>query len=302
MKKIKIGNDAIEASQIALGCMRISKLEKKEIEALIHTSLESGINLFDHADIYGGGQSEELFGACVDNEMREQMIIQSKCGIRPGVGYDFSKEYILESVDGILKRLDMEYLDLLLLHRPDTLMDGEEVASAFDRLERSGKVRYFGVSNQNSMQLELMNKYCNQKILINQLQFSITHSGMIDSGIHANMNTPYSVDYDGSVLEYCRLKDITIQSWSPFQTPHGVIVGNDKYPETNQILERLARKYGVTVDAIVVAWISTHPANIQTILGTTNAQRIREICDGSDVTLTRQEWYELYMSTGKRLP
>lgn len=302
MDKFKIGTSEMEASQIALGCMRIPELNKKEIETLIHTSLESGITLFDHADIYGGGQSETLFGACVDNSMREQMIIQSKCGIQPGVCYNFSKQYILDSVDGILKRLNMEYLDLLLLHRPDTLMDGEEVASAFDQLQSSGKVRGFGVSNQNSMQIELMNKYCNQTILVNQLQFSITHSGMIDSGIHANMNTPYSVDYDGNILEYCRLKDITIQSWSPFQSPYGVIVGNEKYPKTNQILERLSTKYEVSINAIVVAWISTHPAKIQTILGTTNVDRVREICAGSDFKLTREEWYELYLSTGKQLP
>lgn len=302
MREIKIGNGALSASQIALGCMRISQMDKKSLDTLLHTSLESGITLFDHADIYGGGQSEVLFGQCVDHRMREQMIIQSKCAIRPGISYDFSKEYILESVDGILERLGMEYLDLLLLHRPDTLVDGEEVAQAFDELQTKGKVRYFGVSNQNTMQIELMNKYCNNRIIVNQLQFGLGHTGIIDSGIHANMNTPFSIDYDGHILDYCRLKDITIQAWSPFQTPHGVIVGNEHYKETNIILNRLASKYNVSASAIVVSWISTHPAQIQTILGTTNAARVEEICKGADIKLTREEWYELYLSTGKRLP
>lgn len=303
MKSINLGTSSIKASQIALGCMRLVDLKsEKEVQNLIDTSIESGIDFFDHADIYGRGRCEELFAKTVTKEQREKLIIQSKCGIRPGVAFDFSKEHIMNSVDGILKRLDMEYLDILLLHRPDTLMEPEEVASAFDELERSGKVRSFGVSNQNAMQLALMNKYCDNKIIINQLQLSIPHAGMFDSGLNVNMTNDLSYDHDGSVLEYCRLNDITIQSWSPFQSKHGVFVGNENYVQLNQVMTRLANKYGVTENAIAVAWISRHPAKIQTILGTTNAQRVKDIAAGSDIILTRDEWYELYTSVGKKLP
>lgn len=303
MKTIKLGTSNLEVSQIALGCMRIKNLDSiKEVQALIDASMESGINFFDHADIYGKGECEKLFGQAVSKEQREKMIVQSKCGIIPGVAFDFSREHILQSVDGILERLQMEYLDVLLLHRPDTLMDMDEVAEAFNTLERNGKVRHFGVSNQNSMQMALMNKYCDDKIIINQLQLSIPHCGMIDSGLNVNMTNNLSYDHDGSVLEYCRLNDITIQSWSPFQSEHGMFIRNEKYPELNVVMNRLSEKYGVSTNAIAVAWISRHPANIQTIVGTTNEQRVKEICAGSDIHLTRQEWYELYMSVGKKLP
>ncbi len=303
MKKINIGTNQIQCSQMGLGCMRITELqEEKKVQSLIETAIELGIDLFDHADIYGNGMSETLFGKCISQELRERIIIQSKCGIHPGVGYDFSKDYILESVDGILKRLHMEYIDILLLHRPDTLVEEEEIVTAFEKLEKNGKVRYFGVSNHNAMQLELMNKFCNNKILINQLQFSIPHSSMIDAGLNTNMANDLAINRDGGVLEYCRLHNITIQSWSPFQSPYGVFVGNEKYPELNNVLNRLANKYGVTVNAIAVAWISRHPANIQTILGTTNRERLKEICVGEKIRLSRQEWYELYMAVGKKLP
>lgn len=303
MKKVKIGQSNIEASQIALGCMRLKKLEtQKEVDSLIHTAIESGIDFFDHADIYGQGKCEELFGSVVSTSLREKIIIQSKCGIVPGKAYNHSKEYILESVDNILKRLQTDYLDLFLLHRPDTLMDGEEVASAFETLERNGKVRSFGVSNQNTMQIELLNKYCNNKIMVNQLQLSLAHCGIVDAGLNVNMTNDLSNNHDGSVLEYCRLKDITIQSWSPFQSPFGVFIGNENYPELNKELLNLAEKYNVSVNAIAVAWISRHPANIQTIVGTTNEQRIKDICAGSEIVLTREEWYKLYMSVGKKLP
>lgn len=218
MKYINIGNGEIKASAIALGCMRIADKSVKEVAELINTALEEGINFFDHADIYGGGKSEEVFAEAIDMKpsIREKIIIQTKCGIRKGY-YDFSKEHILKSVDGSLKRLKTDYIDVLLLHRPDTLMEPEEVAEAFSILHSSGKVRNFGVSNFNPMQIELLSKYLNQKLIINQLQFSIMHTGMIDSGFNVNMKVDQSIDRDGSVLEYCRLKNITIQAWSPFQ-------------------------------------------------------------------------------------
>lgn len=305
MKNIKLGNGKLEVPAIGLGCMRLTGLDSKEaVRELIDTAMENGINFFDHADIYAGGECERIFGEAMDASMRKKIILQTKCAIRPGICYDFSKEYILESVERSLKRLNTEYIDLLLLHRPDTLMEPEEVAEAFDILERQGKVRYFGVSNQNSMQIELLNHYCNNKIIIDQLQFSIAHCDIIDSGLNVNVHNDAGTNRDGSILEYCRLKGITIQAWSPFQYGmfEGVFLGNDKFPELNRLIDELAEKYQVSNNAIAVAWILRHPAGIQTIVGSTNKKRIADICKASDVKLTREEWYALYMAAGKQLP
>ncbi|TSB47565.1 aldo/keto reductase family oxidoreductase [Alkalicoccobacillus porphyridii] len=289
-----------------MGNMRINNLSVKETEGLIYTALEAGINVFDHADIYGGGSCEEHFSKALsgNESIREKIILQSKCGIRKGY-YDFSKEHILSSVDGILQRLDTDYLDILLLHRPDPLMEPDEVAEAFDQLHHSGKVRYFGVSNHNPTQIELLQKSLTQKLVVNQMQLSIAHTPLIDSGVSLNMNTDNAVNRDSSTLEYCRLNDITLQAWSPFQTGFfdGVFVGdNERFPELNKVLERLAKKYDVTPTSIAVAWITRHPANIQVVLGTTNAARLQESAAGSEIPLTRQEWFELYAAAGNMVP
>lgn len=305
MKKISVAKDWLKVPEVGLGCMRISDMAVKDVRELIDTSMEVGINFFDHADIYGGGKSEEVFSKAIseNKSIREKMIIQSKCGIRKGF-FDFSKEHIISSVDGILSRLDMEYIDVLLLHRPDTLMEPEEVADAFDKLEKSGKVRHFGVSNQKPLQIELLKKAVKQPILFNQLQLSIMRTGMIDSGLNVNMKVDASFDHDGSVLEYCRLHDITIQAWSPFQYGffEGVFLNKDKFPELNKVIDRLAESYRVSNSAIAVAWIARHPANIQTIIGTTNKQRVKDISRISEFRLTRQEWYEIYRAAGNVLP
>lgn len=305
MKKISIGNGEIQASEIALGCMRIADMPVDKVSQLINTALDEGINFFDHADIYGGGKSEEIFAKAIDmkSSIREKMIIQTKCGIRDGY-YDFSKEHIIEAVNGSLKRLNTDYIDILLLHRPDALMEPEEVAEAFTILHSSGKVRYFGVSNQNPLQMELLSKYLNQKIIIDQLQLSITNTGMIDSGINVNTENDGAIDRDGGVLDYCRLKDITIQAWSPLQYGcfQGVFLNNDKFPELNKKIDEIAAKKGVTNTAIAFAWILRHPAKIQAIAGTTNVKRLKDICKASDIELTRQEWYEIYKAAGNELP
>ena len=305
MKEIIMANGNIKASEIGLGCMRIAKLDKNTVNSLINTALDCGINFFDHADIYGAGKSEEIFNEAISltPSLREKMIIQSKCAIRPGM-YDFSKEYIINSVDGILKRLNTEYLDILLLHRPDTLMEPEEVNEAFEKLYKEGKVRNFGVSNHNAMQIELLNKYLTNKVTINQLQFSIMHTGIIDSGINVNMKNSSSIDRDGSILEYCRLKDINIQAWSPYQYGffEGTFIDNPKFPELNKKLAEIGEKYNVSKTAIATAWILRHPAKIQTIVGTTNEARLKDICTASNVALTRQEWYEIYLAAGNMLP
>ena len=243
MKTITLNNTNLSIPEIGMGCMRIVELENADaVKSWVDTALENGINFFDHADIYGKGRCEELFGQVLTPSLREKIILQSKCSIRPGIAFDFSKEHILNSVDGILKRLNTEYLDILLLHRPDTLMEPEEVADAFRILKESGKVRHFGVSNQTPMQMELLSKYCDEPLLINQLQLSIAHCPMINSGINANMYNDSGINRDGGVLEYCRLKDITIQAWSPFQYGmfEGIFLGNEKFAELNKVIDNLA--------------------------------------------------------------
>lgn len=305
MKRITIGNSALTASEISLGCMRMADLSKEDANKVINTALENGIDFFDHADIYGGGKSEEVFADAIDMNatIREKMILQSKCGIRQGF-FDFSKEHIISSVEGSLKRLKTEYLDTLLLHRPDTLFEPEEVAAAFTELEKSGKVRHFGVSNQNPGQIELLKKYVDQELIANQLQFSIMHTGMIDTGFNVNMTIDPSLDRDGGILEYSRLNNMTIQAWSPFQYGffEGVFLDNDKFPELNNTIDKIAADKGVTNSAIAVAWIQRHPASFQTVVGTMNPGRIADIAKASDVTLSREEWYEIYRAAGNQLP
>ncbi|EAD8608737.1 aldo/keto reductase family oxidoreductase [Listeria monocytogenes] len=305
MKRIAIGNSALTASEISLGCMRMADLSKEDANKVINTALENGIDFFDHADIYGGGKSEEVFADAIDMNatIREKMILQSKCGIRQGF-FDFSKEHIIASVEGSLKRLKTDYLDTLLLHRPDTLFEPEEVAAAFTELEKSGKVRHFGVSNQNLGQIELLKKYVDQELIANQLQFSIMHTGMIDTGFNVNMTIDPSLDRDGGILEYSRLNNMTIQAWSPFQYGffEGVFLDNDKFPELNKVIDKIAADKGVTNSAIAVAWIQRHPASFQTVVGTMNPGRIADIAKASDVTLSREEWYEIYRAAGNQLP
>jgi predicted oxidoreductase len=306
MKKIELGKSGLQVPNIAIGCMRIDGVKKKEAEAFVAKALELGANFFDHADIYGAGVCEEIFADVIhmSPSVREQIIVQSKCGIKPGVMFDFSKEYILNSVDGILKRLHTEYLDVLLLHRPDALVEPEEVAEAFDKLEKEGKVRHFGVSNQKPMQIKLLKKYVKQPLVANQLQLSITNANMISNGLEVNMLTEGALDRDGSVLDYCRLEDITIQPWSPYQFGffEGVFLDNDKFPELNAKINEIAKKYQVTNTAIAMAWLLRHPANMQPVTGTMNIGRLEEICKASEIYLTREEWYEIYLAAGYILP
>lgn len=303
MKYLNFGNT--KTSAVVMGCMRINSLSRSEAFSLIDCALENGITHFDHADIYAGGECESIFGEYLKQNpsARDKMFIQSKCGIRQGY-YDFSKEHILSSVDGILKRLNTDSLDCLLLHRPDALFEPQEVAQAFEQLEKSGKVKSFGVSNMNSFQLELLRKYVKSPIIANQLQFGPMFTGMIDSALNVNMLKSESVDRDGMILDYCRLNDITIQAWSPFQYGffEGVFVDNEKFPQLNLCLQRIADEYGAAKNSVVAAWVLRHPANMQIIAGTTNKNRLAEICAGADITLTRQQWYEIYTSTGKTLP
>lgn len=295
-----------KASRLAQGCMRIGGLAPADLDRLIKTDLECGINFFDHADIYGGGRCEEVFGdfLAANPGMREKMLIQTKCGIRRGM-YDFSKEHILEALDGSLKRLKTDYVDFLLLHRPDALVEPEEVAEAFDILRSSGKVLNFGVSNQDPMQMELLSQALGEgTIKINQLQLSLTESGMIDAGINVNMKNEAGINRDGMVLNYCRLKGITIQPWSPFQHGFfkGAYIGNPEFAELNRVLDEVAETHGITPTGVVIAWLLSHPACMQPISGSTTPSRSAEMAKAADVILSREEWYRLYLAAGKKLP
>lgn len=305
MRKIKLGTSQLEVPVIAVGCMRIKSLDKPAAEQFVRKSMELGANFFDHADIYGGGACEEIFAEAVgmNASIREQMIIQSKSGIRKGM-FDFSKEHILSSVDGILKRLKTDYLDVLLLHRPDTLVEPEEVAEAFDQLEQSGKVRHFGVSNQKPMQIELLKRFVKQPLVANQLQLSITNATMIANGFNVNMENAAAVERDGSILDYSRLNDMTIQPWSPFQYGffEGVFLGSEKFPELNSVIDEVAAKYGVSNTTIAIAWLLRHPARMQPVTGTMNVERLEDCCKASEIQLTREEWYGIFRAAGNVLP
>ena len=304
MKRITIGK-RIDAPAVAMGCMRLCDAKEKP-EAVIGTALDLGIDFFDHADIYGGGSCEEIFGEYLayHPSLRDRITIQTKCGIRKGF-FDFSKEHIISSVEGSLKRLHTDHVDILLLHRPDTLMEPEEVAEAFNELESAGKVRFFGVSNHNPMQIELLKTAVSQPLIIDQLQFSIPESGMVTSGLNVNMKNDESVVHDGSVLEYTRIKGMTIQAWSPFQGGffNGPFIGDrEKYPGLNSELDDLSEKYGASPTAVAAAWILRHPARIQLISGSMSTERIKEIASGAEIDLSREDWYRIYRAAGFRLP
>ncbi|WP_026507154.1 aldo/keto reductase [Butyrivibrio sp. MC2013] len=308
MKMTNIVNGPDNVSRIIMGCMRMPALSVDEAAGMIKTAHELGINFFDHATCYGDGEAEKRFGDALPltGIRREDIFIQSKCGLHfDRQEFDWSRDDILMCVDEILERLQMDYLDALLLHRPDLLFDPEEVAEAFDKLHTSGKVRYFGVSNTTPGQLELLRKYVKQPILFNQLQLSIEQSQLIDGGLYLNnMTTDMSINRDYGVLDYCRLHDITIQAWSPLQFGMfgGCFIDHPDFPELNAALQKLADKYGVSKTAIAIAWILKHPARMQAIAGTMNPDHLREFCDASKVDLTHNEWYELYLASGKFLP
>ncbi|MGO4595648.1 aldo/keto reductase family oxidoreductase [Leifsonia sp. 2TAF2] len=309
MKTFTFPRTDISASNIILGLMRISSLDDEQIRTLVRTARDEGITMFDHADIYGTERHgcERRFGdaGAIPASERDQVVIQSKVGIREGY-FDFSREHILRSVDESLAALRTDYLDILLLHRPDTLIEPDDVALAFDELQSAGKVRAFGVSNQTPGQIELLQRSLSQPLVANQVQLSITHAAIIAQGVAANMaGLDQSISRDNGILDYARLHDIVLQAWSPFQKGFfdGVFLDDrENFAELNDVLDELAQKYGVTPTGIAVAWITRHPANMQVVLGTTTEQRVRDSAAGSDIPLTREEWYRLFTAAGHTLP
>lgn len=308
MRYIKFGERQVEISEVVLGLMRISEMTVDQVEELIESALAVGINAFDIADCYGHGECERILGEVLKRrpDLREKMWIQSKCGIRMEdfTYFDFSKEYILEAVDGILERLGVDYIDSLLLHRPDALMEPEEIAEAFDILKAQGKVIDFGVSNQNPMMMELIKKDVKQPLVANQLQLSAAFTPSFDAGFHVNMKQDAGIVRDSNIFEYCRLNDVVIQAWSVLQFDYfgGVFLGSEKYPELNRVLERLAEKYQVTPSAIAIAWVLRYPAQMQAVIGTTKSERVAQAAKAADIVLTRKEWYEIYLAAGNDLP
>lgn len=317
MKNVALGNTSLQASAVALGIMRMASLNVDDAAKVLDTVADNGVNFIDSADIYGNGKSEEIFGQALKKASvkREDLIIQSKGGIvlDPkrshgdlvfGQRYDFDKQHLLDAVDGILQRMGIDYLDFFLLHRPDPLMEPDQVAAAFDELQAAGKVRHFGVSNCNPMQVDLIQSAVSQRLMVNQLQFGVMHTGAIDFGLHVNMSDAGSVNHDGEMIEYSRLHNMTIQAWSPYQYGmfEGPFIDNPKFPELNAKLQKLADAKGVTKNAIATAWILRHPANMQVILGSMNQDHLKESIAGADVKLTKQEWYDTYFAAGNTLP
>lgn len=308
MRYIKFGERQKKVSEVVLGLMRISEMTVDQVEELIESALTVGINAFDIADCYGHGKCEQILGEVLKRrpDLREKMWIQSKCGIRMEefTYFDFSKEHILEAVDGILERLNVGYIDSLLLHRPDALMEPAEIAEAFDLLKAQGKVIDFGVSNQNPMMMALIQKDVKQPLVANQLQLSAAFTPSFDAGFHVNMKQEAGIVRDSSIFEYCRLHDVVIQAWSVLQFDYfgGVFLGSEKYPELNQVLNRLAEKYHVSPSAVAIAWVLRYPAKMQAVIGTTKKARVAEAAKAAEIQLTRKEWYEIYLAAGNDLP
>lgn len=336
MKTIPLHKRAIPASTIVLGCMGLgggwdqvpSGAEHvKQAREVLEAAVETGINMFDHADIYRMGKAEKVFGEALKERpgLRGDIILQSKCGIRfkdsdkvPG-RYDFSAEHIEQSVDGSLQRLGVEYLDILLLHRPDPLVDPDEVAKALSRLHTSGKVRWFGVSNMNAGQMELLQTSLDLPLIVNQLEMSLLHTGFVETGVHVNQRAARGNTFPDGTMEYMQLSSVQIQAWSPLarglysmerseikerMTSEGASVDEiAAVQQTATVVHELAEERGVSIEAIILAWLMKHPAGIQPVIGTTNPQRIRDCGQAAEVELTRDEWYRLYVaSRGRPLP
>ncbi|MDN6424819.1 MAG: aldo/keto reductase [Bifidobacterium crudilactis] len=312
MRYAQLGRSGVNASRVALGVMRIADKSGQDAADIVRTALDAGINFFDTADGYAGGLSSQRFGTALKDchVDRDSIYIQTKFGIfrdeQSGniTRYDFTKEHLLQALDGELANLQTDYVDFVLLHRPDTLVELDQLAEAFNQLQNEGKVRHFGVSNVNPMQVELLQSAVDQKLEVNQLQFGLGHTGMVQQEFHINMIDAPSIDHDGGLISYNRLTHMIIQAWSPFQYGffEGVFLDNPKFPALNDMLDRVAGDHGVSPSAIAVAWILRHPALMQVLLGSMTPSRLKDMAAGVDVRLSAQEWYDLYVAAGNDLP
>ena len=308
MKTINVIHGPQNVPAIVQGCMRMPALSVSDAARVIRNAWDLGVNFFDHATCYGNGEAEQRFGDAfpLTGLKRGDVFLQGKVGLCFERGeFDWTKENILSSVDDSLRRLHTDYLDAVLLHRPDVIFEPEEVAEAFAALEASGKVKYFGVSNLMPMQIELLKKYVRQPLVFNQLQFSLDQIQLIDQALYMNnKTTEFSVNRDGSALDYCRLHDITIQAWSPLQFGFfkGTFVDHPDFPELNRVMGEIGEREGASKTAIAIAWILRHPARMQAIAGTMNPDHLRDICDAARVNLSHHDWYRLYLAAGKYLP
>ena len=308
MKTILLGQNKIPVPAIIQGTMRFDRLTTKEVAAMFENDLENGTNFVDTANCYGKpeGLVESIIGKTFAENpgLRDKLVLQSKGGItfypdgRPY--HNYSKEHLLKTLDASLSRLQTDHLDYFLLHRVDALFRPEEVAEAFEIMKRDGKVLHFGVSNDVPYGIELLQKYCSVPIEVNQMQFSIAHADMCVQPIATNNHDFYAVDRDCGVLNYCRLKDITIQAWSPFQYGFidGVFIDNPKYQEVNDAMQKVADKYGVNKTTIAIAWILRHPADMPVVCGTTRIERFNDCCKACDIELTYEDWYNIYLAAG----
>ena len=305
MRTIEVPETGKAVSVIGIGCMRIADMTTEQADTFIKSAVDAGVNFVDEADIYGGGKSEEVVGSVLEKDpsLRDKLFIQSKCAIHDGM-FDFSKEYILKSVDGILKRLHTDHLDSLLLHRPDALMEPEEVGEAFDELKQSGKVLAFGVSNQNPYQMDYLQSGLHVRLWTNQVQMSCAHTVMLDAGFNVDMHNDAGIMRDGGIIPYCQKNKMALQIWSPLQMGYfeGVFLGNEKYKDLNEKLVEIGEKYGVGADVIAYAWLLRIPGKMQVVLGTTKSERVVNAAKAADITLSRSEWYDIYRAAGNQLP
>lgn len=315
MRTMKLGNSELQVPVVAVGMMHINRLDKKQAEKYLQKCLELGCNFFDHADVYGMdrpdgyGDCERIFAEAVHMKpsVRENLIIQTKCGFAPPLPgerkpemINGSKEYILKAVDDSLTRLGTDYLDVLLIHAPDALTEPEEIAEAFDILNEKGKVRHFGVSNYNTAQIQLLEQYVRQPLEVDQLMLSVVNSGLISRGMYVNRDEPCAIDRDGGILDYCRLKGRTVQCWGVMQFGYmsGCFLGHPDYAELNRVLDKYAEKYEASASSVAVAWILRHPAHMMPITGTVNSSHLEDNVKGADIELTRSEWYEIWKAAG----
>lgn len=312
MKTIPLGSTTVAIPAVALGVMRMAEKSREEAARIVSTAIDSGMTFFDTADCYSAGESSRRLGQALEDLSveRDSVMIQTKFGIfrdpasHSITRYDFSRRHLVAALDDELRNLRTDHVDLVLLHRPDTLVDLDDLAAAFDDIAQAGKARWFGVSNVSPMQIKLLQGAVPQRLQVNQLQFGLGHTGMIRQEFHVNMEDGASVDHDGGLLSYCRLHHLTIQAWSPFQYGffEGVFLGSPKFPALNARLEVLAQKYGVDPSAIAVAWILRHPAGMQVLLGSMTPDRLMRMVAGAEIRLEAQEWYDLYIAAGNDLP